>query len=84
MLIDDPGPLDKFSHVCSPADIEQYPKDQPTSSIRPFFRKTYCDLTFDGVDELERVWNTIESDVLMVTRNTLAHSNITSSMEVSA
>lgn len=82
MTPDDPGTVDRFSHVCSPADLEQYPLNAPTSNIRPFFRLTYCDLSFKSVEELERVWEGLKNDVGLLDNNLRGVENPTSSREV--
>lgn len=56
------APDDVFVNVASAADMEEYPRFEP-SGEPPFFRLSHVDLIFRSVDIMDRVWNTMKSDV---------------------
>jgi hypothetical protein len=63
LLPDDISNPDPFSNIASVGDMEEYPKDVPYSTKRPFFRLTYCDLLFRDPELMRRIWTQIKSDV---------------------
>lgn len=61
----------KFSHVCSPADVEEYPKDAPGSGDN-FYRLAEIDIIFRNLKLLEDAWEKIQNDFTELVR-TLEH-----------
>lgn len=84
LLPDDPGPESPFSNIAAVGDMEEYPKDTPFSSKRPFFRKTFCDILFQDPILMNRIWTELKGDVyqLMDNLNKLDTVTNTSTVEV--
>ena len=52
----------RFKAVCSPADIEQYPIDEPESG-GTYYRLSSADLLFRAVSLADETWESIRGDV---------------------
>lgn len=63
------GPADAeraamFDHVCSPADLEEYPEDEPTTTLRPaWFRLNYVDVLLRSRTEVDAFIKDVTADV---------------------
>jgi hypothetical protein len=53
-----------FDHVCSPADLEDYPEDEPVSGARPaWFRLDYVDVLLRSREEVDDFVRAVQYDV---------------------
>jgi hypothetical protein len=53
-----------FDHVCSPSDLEEYPEDEPTTSLRPaWFRLNYVDVLLRSRTEIDGFIKDVTADV---------------------
>jgi len=68
-LPDDTRNPNPFSNIASVGDLEEYPLDEPNSTQRPFFRKTFCDILFRDPELMSRVWGQIKIDVVQLMDN---------------
>ena len=59
------GVFDQFSHVASPADLEEYPVGQPTAAV-PFFRLAQATLVFRELDLLMCSLQAAKKDICML------------------
>lgn len=63
------GPADAervgmFDHVCSPSDLEEYPEDEPTTTLRPaWFRLDYVDVLLRSRTEVDAFIRDVTDDV---------------------
>ncbi len=58
-----------FSHICSPADLEEYPANAPIPCHRPeWFRKTFVDVLVRSVAEAEEFIAAVIDDVRRLKR----------------
>jgi len=63
------GPADvervgMFDHVCSPSDLEEYPEDEPTTTLRPaWFRLDYVDVLLRSRTEVDAFIRDVTDDV---------------------
>lgn len=63
------GPADAeragmFDHVCSPTDLEEYPEDEPTPSVRPaWFRLAYVDVLLRSRTEVDAFIADVTDDI---------------------
>lgn len=63
------GPADAeragmFDHVCSPSDLEEYPEDEPTTTLRPaWFRLDYVDVLLRSRTEVDAFIRDVTADV---------------------
>lgn len=63
------GPADAervgmFDHVCSPSDLEEYPEDEPTPTLRPaWFRLDYVDVLLRSRTEVDAFIRDVTDDV---------------------
>lgn len=70
-----------FDHVCSPADLEDFPVDEPIPGITPeWFRLDYVDLLVRSWEEVTDIIDKVKEDV-QVLRDTLATMDTLSSHE---
>ena len=53
---------DRFSNVCSPPDMAEYPIDGPVGQP-PFYRRSTVDLVFRSRAEAEDCWVAIQAEV---------------------
>jgi len=59
-----------FSHVCSPVDLEEYPKNEPRAGELPeWFRLSYIDVVVRSVTEAERFIEDIRADLSRLKTN---------------
>ena len=59
---------DRFIHIATPTDLEEYPTGLPDPTTRfPFFRLASVDLIFRSLDQLEETWDGIVDDVTKLT-----------------
>ena len=59
-----PDPIDRFSSIASPVDLEQSPEDAPDLEHEiPFYRTKSVDLLFRSLMELQDTWTDIQEDV---------------------
>jgi hypothetical protein len=65
---EDPGPLDQFVNVASPADIAEYPVASPVGDL-PFFRRSDIDLVFRSVKTMDEAVAGIKRDILALLAN---------------
>lgn len=56
------APIDEFSNVASPADLEESPVGAPGPDA-PFFRLTYVELIFRNLDLAEEAIEDLENDI---------------------
>jgi hypothetical protein len=56
------SPIDEFSNVASPADLEEYPAFEPDDTSA-FFRLSYVDLVFRSLDLLNKAVDDIMDDI---------------------
>lgn len=53
-----------FDHVCSPSDLEEYPEDEPTTTLRPaWFRLDYVDVLLRSRTEIDAFIKDVTADV---------------------
>lgn len=53
-----------FDHVCSPADLEEYPEDEPIATVRPaWFRLNYVDVLLRSRTEVDGFIRDVTADV---------------------
>jgi hypothetical protein len=53
-----------FDHICSPADLEDYPEDEPVSGSRPaWFRLNYVDVLLRSREEVDDFVRQVRADV---------------------
>jgi hypothetical protein len=53
-----------FSHICSPADIEDFPEDEPVAThVPPWFRLSYVDVLVRSETEAEAFIDDVRSDI---------------------
>lgn len=71
----------RFSHICSPADIEEFPRDAAESG-KDFFRLTEIDIIFRNLKLLEDAWEKIQSDFTELVRTLENMNNLTLAEEV--
>jgi len=71
----------EFSHVCSPADIEEYPRDAPVSG-KDFYRLTEIDIIFRNLKLLEDAWEKIQNDFTELVRTLENMDTLTLAEEV--
>lgn len=71
----------RFSHVCSPADIEEFPKDAADPG-KDFFRLTEVDLIFRNLKLLEDAWDKLQNDFTELVRTLNNMENLVLSEEV--
>lgn len=74
VLPDDHLNPNPFSNIAAVGDVEEYPVDEPFSTDRPFFRKSFCDIIFKDPELMSRIWLQMKGDVnaLMDNLNSLA------------
>ena len=65
---EDPGPLDQFVNVASPADLAEYPTMDPVGDV-PFFRDSKIDLVFRSVRTMDEAAAGIKADIASLLRN---------------
>ena len=51
----------RFSHVCSPAELNEFPEDEPGDSC--YFRVDSIEMVFDSYDMVEHVMRNMVSDI---------------------
>lgn len=59
------GVFDQFSHVASPADLEEYPVGQPTDAV-PFFRLAQVTLVFRELGLLMDSLRAVKQDICLL------------------
>lgn len=53
-----------FDHVCSAADLEEYPEDEPLNNVRPaWFRLDYVDVLLRSREEVDDFIRDVTDDV---------------------
>lgn len=53
-----------FDHICSPADLEEYPEDSPAPNSTPgWFRTDFVDIVFRSRALAMAAWSDIRADV---------------------
>ena len=53
-----------FDHVCSPSDLEEYPEDEPLTTMRPaWFRLDYVDVLLRSRTEVDGFIRDVSADV---------------------
>ena len=62
------GPVDEFSNVASPSDLEEYPADEPETGGQ-FFRLSYIDLVYRSLSLLQTSISDLEQDIQGGSRN---------------
>lgn len=59
-----------FSHICSPADLEDYPEDEPIPThVPPWFRLSYVDVLLRSTTEAEAFIEDVRSDIRRLLRS---------------
>lgn len=59
-----------FSHICSPADLEDYPEDEPYPTHVPsWFRLNYVDVLLRSTTEAEALIEDVRSDIRRLLRS---------------
>lgn len=59
-----------FSHICSPADLEDYPEDEPIPThVPPWFRLNYVDVLLRSTTEAEAFIEDVRSDIRRLLRS---------------
>lgn len=53
-----------FSHVCSPADLEQFPTNDPLTGEPPYYRKDSIDIVEDTLEKIDAFWDDVASATL--------------------
>jgi hypothetical protein len=72
-----------FSHVCSPADLEEYPANAPIPCHRPeWFRKTFVDIIVRSITEAEEFIAAVTDDVRRLKRTLDTMDTVVPSGEV--
>lgn len=72
-----------FSHVCSPADLEDYPENAPTGNTVPaWYRLNYVDLLLHSAEEAETMKTQIQEDVQLLIDQLNALASLQPSDEV--
>jgi hypothetical protein len=71
----------RFSHICSPADIEEFPKGAAESG-KDFFRLTEIDIIFRNLKLLEDAWEKIQNDFTELVRTLENMNNLSLAEEV--
>lgn len=51
----------RFSHVCSPAELNEFPEDEPHDSC--YFRVNSIEMTFDSYDMVDHVMRNMTADI---------------------
>jgi hypothetical protein len=63
-LSEEGEPVADFCNIASPADIAEYPVEQEPPPEKPFFRRTYVELDFRSIDDLnigvQKMYNDLE------------------------
>lgn len=77
-------PVDRFSNICSPVDMEEYSINEPTG-LPPFYRRNEVDLVFRSQAELDEAWNALQSGVhsLIESMNRMDTLSVTDLVEIS-
>jgi len=53
-----------FSHICSPADIEEFPANTASSTaVPPWFRLAYVDLLLRSTAEVDNIIAIVQEDI---------------------
>ena len=55
------APYYRFSHVCSPAELIEFPEDEPMDNC--YFRTDSIELIFDTYDMVNPVIDNVEADI---------------------
>lgn len=63
---DAPAPIYRFSHICSPAEMEEFPADVPGENC--YFRTDSIEMIFDTHKILDHVIANVESDIAKLVR----------------
>lgn len=71
----------KFTNVCSPVDIEEYPRDVAESG-KDFFRLTEVDIVFRNLKLLNDAWEKIQHDFTELVRTLESMENLIPQEEV--
>ena len=58
---DAPAPIYRFSHICSPAEMEEFPADVPGENC--YFRTDSIEMIFDTPKILDHVITNVENDI---------------------
>ena len=61
------APYYRFSHVCSPHELIEFPEDEPGDSC--YFRVSEIELIFDTKDMVEHVMSNMRMDVKKLVRD---------------
>lgn len=56
----------RFSHVCSPSELSEFPEREPGDST--YFRIDSIEMVFDTDAYLDKVWNCIQKDASRLVR----------------
>ena len=70
--------FDEFTNIASPADLAEYPADEPVEAIGtpPFFRLNAIDLVFRTEDLAEDAWIQIQQDCAQLIQSTNYMNNL--------
>lgn len=60
------APYYRFSHVCSPHELTEFPEDEPRDSC--YFRVAEIELIFDTKDMVEHVMSNMKMDIRKLVR----------------
>jgi hypothetical protein len=63
---DEPAPIYRFSHICSPAEMEEFPADVPGENC--YFRTDSIEMIFDTPKILDHVITNVENDIAKLVR----------------
>lgn len=63
---DETAPIQRFSHICSPAEMEEFPADDPGENC--YFRTDSIEMIFDTHKILDHVIANVESDIAKLVR----------------
>ena len=75
------GINDEFSNVASPADLEEYPVDEPDEE-GAFFRLKHIDLVYRSLELLEENLNDLKHDICMLLETLAQMDRLTSEIVV--
>lgn len=53
--------VEAFSHVCSVADLAQFPTNTPLEGEPPYYRKSSIDVVEDTLEKIEAFWEDVKS-----------------------
>lgn len=70
--------FDEFTNIASPADIAEYPEDEPVEQIGtpPFFRLSTIDLVFRNITLADDTWLGIQQDCAQLIQTTEYENNL--------